>query len=250
MTRVRWGVGVLAAVLIVLAAVGLPGRSAIQAGMTAYDGAQPQAAIDALLPRTEPRPSSTALYDAGTIWMEQGDAARALASWLAARDVAPRSDDLAHGIALARTQLSGAPAPSPALRPWMEVLTPGELGLLAVLAWAGMSWLARRARTVVDWVSVGGVLLLAAGLSAVALDGRAAMLTHPPAVTLEEAVARDAPELGANERFTLAPGAELRVQLRRKAFVLVTDGLGRRGWVLAETLSLGHPSAIARVPTE
>jgi hypothetical protein len=222
----------------------LPGRAAVAAGVAAAEAEDWDAALGHLLPRTATRPSATALYDAGTVWYRRGDPTRALACWRAAREHAPRSDDLAHDIALARAELPHATEPVPAPRGWMEVITPGELGGTVVLLWLALSWAAPRTRSARDLVALAAAMACATALSLVALDGRAAQRSAPVGVTLDEAVVRDAPELEAGERFVLGRGAELRAERRRGPFVLVTDGLGRRGWVLSEILALPDAAAL------
>lgn len=241
--------GVLAAVavgglLVGLGLTQLPGRSAITDGVAALEAGNTEQAVAAFLPPGSRRPSATALYDAGTAWHARGDVPRALACWRAAREQLPRSDDLAHDVAFARAALPGTPTPVPAARPWMEVISADELGLLVLLLWAAAGVAVLRTRSRADALLAGALVLLAAGLSRTALDGRAARLHEPIAVTLVETVLRDAPELDAGERAVLAPGSELRALSRRGPFLLVVDGEGRRGWALAEAVVVPDPGGV------
>lgn len=242
---------VLAMALLLTALLGataLPGRARVAAGVAAARSEAWDEALGAFLPRGTTRPSATALYDAGTVWHLRGDAARALACWRAAREQAPRSDDLAHDIALARSELPDAPPPVPPRRPWMEVVTPGELGLFVALVLAGLSLAAVRERRTGARLLLAGAYVGALGAGWVALDGRSALLHEPIGVTVDEAVARDAPSLDAGERHALARGAELRALQRRGAFVLVVDGMGRRGWVSPRRSRSLTPRACRAVP--
>lgn len=229
-------------VLVLLAA--LIGLRQIDAGtVTAASQAASQAQMaDAIAlleaPGALPR-SATSLHDAGVYWYQSGDVPRAIAAWRAARELAPRDVDLVHNLAVARADLSGTPPPVPSMHGWMDVATPGEVGLLAFLAWMVASsalWSWKRHGDGLETALVAGILAIV--LSIMGWMGRDAILHHPPAVTVAETVVRDGPDLDAGQRFVLAPGSELRTHAVRGPFVLVQDGQARRGWVLAEAVAI------------
>lgn len=241
MTRRRLA-ALAVAVLAVLVATRLPGRGLVADAADALAESRwsdaavslAQARADAALP-----PSATALYDEGLAWYHAGDLPRALAAWRAARELAPRDADLVHNLAQARSELTGAATPVGMAQPWMEVVTPGEVGLVALLLWVvatrwGWAW-RRQGQPVGPFVGAVVVALLLSGL---AMLGRDARLHAPVGVTLEDAVARDAASLQGGQRFVLPTGSEVRAHARSGPFVLVEDGKGRRGWVLTDAVAL------------
>jgi hypothetical protein len=85
---------------------------------------------------------------------------------------------------------------------------------------------------------VPGTLALAGGLAvlAVASWGARRVAAVPVAVVVDsEAVVRDAASVAASERHRLKPGVEVAVQRRYGGFLLVEDGMGRRGWIAEGT---------------
>lgn len=228
-------------VALLVLAVRCPGSSELQAGVRTWSAEAPSVALEAWsLDNATLPPSGTRLYDLGVAWWHAGDDARALAYWRAARELHPRSTDLAHNLALVRAEQEGAPTPVGAAHPWMALVTPGEVGVLAFLLWLMASvrlvrW--RRAGGELP-VGTGATVLGALALSAVALSGREAQLHRPPGVVLEVAAGREAPALAARDRFTLPAGSEVRVQSRRGPFLLVETGDGDRGWMLADVLEV------------
>jgi hypothetical protein len=190
-------------------------------------------------PAPEPA-SAVTLYNLGVLHHQMGEQAQALAHWRAAWELRPRSNDLAHNLALTRADLPDAPPPPVGFAlPWMALLTPHELAVVAMLAWlVSAAWLARREQE--DHPVGAGMALavVAAALSVAAWQGADVLQAHPPAVVTDQAIARDAPAFEGKERFTLPLGSEVRAHASQRGFVLVEDGLGRRGWVVSSLLAI------------
>ena len=233
--------GVLA-VLMLAAWFGLQqlGAAQIQKANEAANDERWGEALDALEVSNGLPPSVTALYNEGVVRYRQGDVPGAIAHWRVARRGAPRDGDLQHNLAVARSELEKTPSPALAPLTWFDVVTPSEVGVLAILMWglSALSFFRYRRRERENGSAVALTYAAAIVLSAVALHGRSVMQQQPIAVTIEEAIARDGAELTAGERFSVPAGTELLGQARRGPFVLVEDGEGRRGWMLSEALSM------------
>jgi hypothetical protein len=246
MTRSRWWTALAA--LLVLAWLGadhlVTGPGLLAASEAEAERPEDPAAAMAAYGEPSP-PSATALYNLGVLHYRLQDRARALAYWRAAWELRPRSADLAHNIAVVRSELpDGRPPPAPFAAGWMALLNPAELAVFALLCWlASARWLALR-HDEEHPLPVGvALVVLATGLSYAAWQGAAALQSQPPAVLTEQAAARDAPAFEGKERFVLPMGSEVRAHARQRGFVLVEDGLGRRGWVVSTLLALPGPGA-------
>lgn len=204
-------------------------------GAELMDYGDPAGAAEVWGPIAEDGWSTGALkYNLGNAHYERGDLPRALAFWRAAALQRPRTGGLHHNIAMARSQMSAVPTPAPSPALWMQILTPGELGLLGVLlALCGsVLLLVRRRRKEASRLPAVGIWVL--GLAAVVLAswGWWEQARSPIGVVVDQpARVRDAPELTASVRFELVPGAEVTVVDAQHGFVLVQTGEGRRGWV-------------------
>lgn len=181
------------------------------------------------------RPSTTLLYDLGLARYQQGDRAGAVAAWRRARALAPRDGDLTHNLAQARGELSGLPRPAPSPALWMELVTPPELGLLALLllgagglgSWGRLR--GHRRSWQVLW-GVGGLL------AALALHGAWLQHEHPVVTLVADAVVRDGPRIEASEVDQWPAGAELSLLDRQGHFARVQTGEDQTGWVIASLL--------------
>lgn len=213
----------------------LPGQASLQVAADAAAQARWDDALRALEPPAPAVRSGVALRDDGVLHALRGDPPGALAAWRAARLTLPRDPDLVHDLAVVRAQLGkDVPDPVGPPRAWMEIVSPLELGLLALVAWITASVLAWRAhrgdghgRTAI------AAAVLAAALAAPAIDGCLVMVSTGIGVTRDEAPVREVPDLYAAEHHLLPAGAEVRVLSARGDFVLVEDGRGRRGWVVS-----------------
>lgn len=219
----------------------LPGRGSVAAALDADGRGAFTEAADLLHDAGGSSPSVTALHDAGVVAHHAGDVPRALAVWRRAQLLSPRDPDLAHNLALTRTGLDAdVPPPVDAPRRWMAVVSPAELGLVAL----GL-WVATSALSVVAWRRAApdgrrlrvGLGVIAALVSVPAIDGACALNTSPVAVVTSVAVVREAPDDSAPEEHSLPAGTEVRVVDQAGPFVRVLDGRARTGWVLASLLA-------------
>lgn len=173
-------------------------------------------------------------FDLGNAYYRRGDLPRAIAWWRAAGMLRPRTSGVNHNLAIARSELSGVPTPAGSPSLWMQICTPGELGLVGwLLATVGSGLLfARRRRP--ENSRLPGVLIWGIGtwLVGTATWGWWVQAGDPLAVVVDgTAIVRDVPDLQAETRFTLAPGAELAVVRSAGDFLLIETGDGRRGWL-------------------
>lgn len=227
----KQGLFVIPAALLLLAAVApqLPGRAVVAEGAAHIDAGELDEAVSTL---TLNRPSAAALYDLGVAWFKKGDAVHALGAFRAASEVAPRDGDIAHNLAVARLAFSDAPAPAGYAVPWGALVTPGELGVLALLGWFVSGALVRRWRSADE--GLAGALAavgVSASLSGLAIVGGFAQAGSAPAVLESPAALRGAPEITERVVANLPVGSELRVDGLTADFARVEDGQGRRGWV-------------------
>lgn len=226
----KQGLFVIPAALLLTAAVvpQLPGRAVVAEGAAHIDAGELDEAVSAL---TLTRPSAAALYDLGVAWFKKGDAAHALGAFRAASEVAPRDGDIAHNLAVARLAFSDAPAPAGYAVPWAALVTPGELGVLALLAWFVSGALVRRRSAEEGLVGALLAVGVSAALSGLAVVGSIAQAGSAPAVLESPAALRGAPEITERVLANLPVGSELRVDAFTADFARVEDGQGRRGWV-------------------
>jgi len=183
-------------------------------------------------------PSGVLLYNLGTAWYRRGDAARAVGYLRAAQRLRPRDGSVHHNLALARSELSGTPAPVDAPVGWGLVATPGELGLLGVL-FAGLGSLLVVVGVRREGLTLPGALIIATGVGVgtAATWGAVEQDRHPVGVVVDRpASLRDAASLDGRTRGDLPVGSEVRVERSYGSFLLVEDGRGRRGWVPAGAL--------------
>ena len=175
-------------------------------------------------------------YNLGTAYLAAGDTPRAVAHLRAARVAYPRTADVSHNLALARSALDGVPDPAEDAPSWTGLVTPMELGLLGLfgllLSTVGGARAVQRREPSLGFFIVWLLGLLTA---ATAVWGHKAQHDTPVLVVVgQEAVVRDVAAVSGLEKHRLPPGSEVRVQRRLGAFVLVEDGRQRRGWVPAD----------------
>jgi hypothetical protein len=207
----------------------------VEAGAEAFEAGRLDDAIAAWESGLDgPRSSGVLLFDLGNAWYRKGDLPRAIAHYRAAQQRRPRDGDVHHNLALARSELGSVPPPVASASAWTSVVTPGELGVLGMVLVALGSGLLVASRLRGRPERVPGVLALAGGMVVLGLSvaGTRAAEQHPVAVVVDgEAVVRDAASVAAGERHRLRPGTEVRVERRYAGFLLVEDGLERRGWI-------------------
>jgi hypothetical protein len=230
----RW-----APLLLVLAACGGP----VADGALAWErGEHDRALVVWKEAAASGHPSGVLLYDLGIGWYRAGDVPRAVAAWRAARTVRPRDARVMHNLAFARAQLEGTPNPAPLPVAWLEIATPGEVGLLgaALLVVAAVGAWSRRGLW--PWVTAGvvGVVLGGAAVRADRLQER-----FPVAVVVDGAApVRDVPSPSAPAGDPLPPGSELTVLAESHGFLLVERADGGRGWVTEGAVLVASPDRV------
>lgn len=249
MDRLRkQGLFVIPAILLLGAAVlpQLPGRAIVAEGAAHVEAGELDEAVSGL---TLTRPSAAALYDLGVAWFKKGDAVHALGAFRAASEIAPRDGDIAHNLAVARLAFPDAPAPAGHAVPWAALVTPGELGLLAIVTWFVSGALVRRWRSAQDGLAGAlGAVGVSALLTAPATFGHVAQDGTAPAVLQSPAALRGAPEITERVLANLPVGSELRIDALTADFARVEDGQGRRGWVPRAALYTATLDAAATRP--
>lgn len=227
--------------------------ASVEEGTAYYAQGEFDRAVEAFEQAGGDAPSQVVLFDLGDAYWRKGDLARALASWRAAHDLAPRDADTSHNLALARGAISGLPDPVPPAFTWMEFATPTELGGLGGLALVGsaIGALRRRRRLAAGDDPAEAPLLWAspwvacwaagAALGAIALVGAQASAGRPIAVVVEpEAALRVEPLAESSSAGTLPAGAEVVVTAQAGAFALVQTSDGKSGWVVDDVLVFGR----------
>jgi hypothetical protein len=224
--------------LLLLCVLVLAGCGSVEAGAERFDAGKVDEAIEAWSVAPEGDAAATALYDLGCAWYRKGEPAKALAHWRAARLRRPWSGELAHNIALARSDLEDhVPDPVGAPVLWMDVATIGQMGIFGFLLLLAGSLLAIR------WHRKGGSAAIAVSVwmsglavSGLAIHGVHTLKGHPVAVVVVVAQTRDAPSASAGDRFDLPVGSEVSWIKAHKGFVLIETGEGERGWAPASAL--------------
>jgi hypothetical protein len=233
----RRGIPGLAA-LGLLAALAGCGSGDLSPGVAPFEAGEHAKSADLWREAGGTTPSPDLAYDLGTALWHGGDKARALAWWREARLHAPRDGDVQHDLALARAELDGTPDPVASMAV-LEALSPTELAVIAAIllasaVYAAVGWL-RGTRSTPPFLAHAAAAAATGLLALQALDEAG----QPLAVVVDApAVIRDLPDADGTVRFTLAPGAEVRVERTRPAWALVIDGKGRRGWTPRSTLEI------------
>lgn len=192
------------------------------------------------------QPSGTVEYDLGIAYYRKGDLPRSAARFRAAARLRPRDSNVHHNLALVRSGIHGVPDPVGDVG-WMQVVTPGELGVLGVLFAALGSLLVTMGPWFVSGGRSAGAVVLATGIGCgvVGASGARSHAEHPVAVVVDaEVVLRDAAAIDAGERLRLPVGAEIRVVRARDGFLLVEDSRDRRGWVSRDAIDLAWASSL------
>lgn len=174
----------------------------------------------------------------------KGDLPRAIAHWRMATVLSPRSADAAHNLAVARSELEGAPPPAGTLPFSLQLATVGEYGALGTLSWLTASigaWVARLKRqNLWPWI---GLAVIGAVFAWLSLSGVVALQRTPGAVVLDQGIAlRSEPDLAAPTGPRISPGVELQIERRQGDFLLLRSGAGDRGWVPRSGLAIVGPT--------
>jgi tetratricopeptide (TPR) repeat protein len=186
-------------------------------------------------------------YDLGNAYLRSGQLGRAIASYLRARTLLPRDQDIAANLSFARRSTRNdlaPPAPSPLLRTlffWHYSLSRGELLRLLVLAnlllWGALAlrrW--RRDSELLRW------LAMATAVAVLALGASLAMRVVQPArvavVVPQEIDAHSGNDDASLVRFKLQAGAELRALEQRGGWWRIALPDGQQGWIRAEHVEI------------
>lgn len=226
-------IGAVALVLLTAAAAStLPARAVVADAGLALTVNDPQRALDGLQDASLGAPAAARLYDLGLAYDAAGDHPRALAATRAAWELAPRSGDAVHNLAVLRLRFTDAPTPVGTATPWGPLLTSGELAVLAVLVWIGSAVVTRRwQRGELPTQLAAATTAAAFVLSLPAIWGMNREEEAPVGVLVQGAAVRGAPELTERPLFKVGAGAEVRVDARTDELLRIEDGQGRRGWV-------------------
>ena len=174
-------------------------------------------------------------FNLGHAYYAKGDLASAVGYWRVSHELAPRSGDISHNLAMVRTELEEADKPVPPLVPWGELLTPDELGALGLLVvMLGLLLLRIQQRRLAL-----GLLLLGLLVGQQAVQARSDQGSQPIGVCLRDGLQlRELPRLDSPLLGPIGLGSELRILRLSGAFALVLDGRERRGWVPREELQV------------
>ena len=226
--------------LLMLASILLWGCADISEGAARWNAGSPEAALEAWT-SGDGVSSASLHYNLGVAAYRADELPLAIAHWRAARRMEPRAGDVVHNLAMARGELSGVPRPVGEPLGWMEFTTPAELGILAMVLLAMMSWALwrRRHEAWPGWVAWAA--LMGAILGSMATHGVWVREAETVAVLLDEAALRESPASDGVELGALGAGAEVRATGARGPWVRVESVDGRRGWVPAGTVLLAGP---------
>ncbi|MGE0488819.1 MAG: tetratricopeptide repeat protein [Vulcanimicrobiota bacterium] len=185
--------------------------------------------------------SGEVLYNLGNAYYQLADLGRARVAYEKARLYRPRDRNLAHNLALLRSQLSDSEPPEDGLTRLVRLLTENELAgaiLLFNLATVGLFLLYRqRHREPLAWGSAAClvVLLLLVGVLSWKELGPGA---HRAVVISAVAQVKNGPGPEFTDSLTLHPGTAVRVLATRDDWLQIL-ALGRvQGWVRREQVEL------------
>jgi hypothetical protein len=226
--QVVTGVVVLLLLARGLGAQGTPPEQLYEAG--AYQAAAAGFAREALADPELPAP----WFNLGSARFRAGEDAFALAAWIRAARLAPRES----GVRRALLLLPPADAAASRLL-WVCPVTPDELWLIGILAWA-TGWVGRlsRRRWEGRWVVLlaGGAMFVAAGAM---LDRE---YHRPVAVVVTNGPLRLSPNETAPGVGELPRVGAVLIESRSGAWARVRGSGGEGGWILAEQLAPLDPT--------
>lgn len=183
-------------------------------------------------------------FNRGNAYLKQGKTGQAIASYLSARQAAPRDEEVMANLRFARGKVRGGLVKVEP--PWARALSwlnPNEWAAVSlVLFWLTGGLLALRVVVPKVRNSTQALVKLAVGVTALSLLPlglvAARQGTAVAVVIKDDAVARFGPLDDAQSAFTLPDGAEVVVTDRKGGWVEVRDLAGRRGWVALRDLVL------------
>ncbi len=191
-------------------------------------------------------------FNLGSAYYLRGDLGWALLNWRRAQVLAPRDSDIGRQLSLARRERTDIQGDETG---WLESLaalstglvTPAELGWLALLAWSGWLglislWLLRRtwrdglrALLIVGGVVVAGLMVL--------LGSRYWVDTlRPAAVVVQDQVSTmSGPGTQYLDLYPLHAAAEVRIMEQREGWLRIVLPNGRQGWLPAAAVERVEP---------
>jgi len=230
--------------VVSLCAFGAP----LDEGVVAFEEGRLQAAVTSWEEIPSQNRGWVVSYNLSLAKYRQGEIGEAIGLLREAKRRHPRAARVHHNLAYLRSELDAVPRPVGEVRPWLDLLTVGELGLgsgvLGLLGLVGV-WRRRRDGTLGPtrpWWAAWGM-----GLLGLWIASQAAVLANrqPVAVvTASEVVLRDTPALDGVSRAELGLGSEVRLVQRRGDWCLIEDGRSRRGWVSKHSLFVAHAESV------
>lgn len=181
------------------------------------------------------------LYNEGNAWFKAGATGRAIAAYQKALTYDPRDPDALANLQFARARVAAPTQPPGRLARAFARLTVNEWTALAcVPGWvcfallaAGEFYAAARSRLRRYALWAGGATLVMLLCLGVALH-----FARAPRVVViaREAVVRSSPFEEASSVFTVSDGAELPVLDTKDAWLQISDGRSRTGWLKADAV--------------
>ena len=196
------------------------------------------------------RVSATLHFNLANAAFHDGQLGRAIFHYREAQSLAPRDEDVAHNLKIARDAVhNGTPPKTGLWRRLTGFLTLNEWALLAVIPltlW--LAWLtavnlrpAGRKRGAIWRPILGGVAIV---LAVITLIAWRIQTGNTWVVTNKETTARFGPVAASPDQFKWFDGAELQIERTLGDWLLVQDATGRQGWVpAAVVLQPGRPKS-------
>jgi len=195
-----------------------------------YEQGSLTAAADGFAHRAEAEPAMAEhWYDLGAAYYRMGASGRALAAWLEAYRLAPRSSEVRQAL-----RLTPPPDATSARWTWTPPVTPEELLLGGAVGWL-LGWIGWtfRPRIRERWL----VLLVFSAIALGAGLGLRAWYRRPLGVVLERATLRLSPHGLAPVVLPLEAGSAVRVLRRVPGWVMVRAPAEQEGWLRDEAVA-------------
>ncbi len=188
----------------------------------------------------------------GSAYYHRGDLGWALLNWRRAQALAPRDGDIGRQLSLARRERTDIQGDETG---WLEglaalstgLVTPAELGWLALLVWSGWLGLISLGLVRRAWrdglrplLIVGGVVV---AVLVVLLGSRYWVDTYRPAAVVVQAQvsAMSGPGTQYLDLYPLHAAAEIRIVEQREGWLRIILPNGRQGWLPATAVERVEP---------
>jgi len=182
------------------------------------------------------------LYNEGNAWFKAGELGRAIAAYQRSLALEPRDPDALANLQFARARVAPPTVPAGRLARGFARLSVNEwTALFCTAGWlcfallaVGEFWAAGRSRLrhYALWAGAVAAALLLCLMLAVRFAGASRAV-----VIAREAVVRSSPFEEAASAFTVSDGAELPVLDTKDAWLQISDGRTRTGWIKAESVA-------------